>query len=73
MKFSTTEQIERFRGLEPFWQWIVGATIFLLAFLVGTAAGAHGNRLGGNGRPHGERSGPDQPIHLARPEVATPR
>ena len=34
MKFSTTEQIERFRGLEPFWQWIVGATIFLLAFLV---------------------------------------
>ena len=34
MKFSVTEQIDRFRGLEPFWQWIAGATIFLLAFLV---------------------------------------
>ncbi len=34
MKISATEQIDRFRAMEPFWQWIVGATIFMVAFLV---------------------------------------
>lgn len=34
MKFNTMEQIDRFRGLEPFWQWIAGAVVFLLAFLI---------------------------------------
>lgn len=34
MKFNAMEQIDRFRGLEPFWQWIAGAVVFLLAFLI---------------------------------------
>ena len=34
MKLDTTRQIERFRGLEPVWQWILGATVFLLVFLI---------------------------------------
>ena len=34
MKLRSTEQIDRFRGMEPFWQWIVGASVFLIAFLI---------------------------------------
>lgn len=53
MKLDTTRQIERFRGLEPVWQWILGATVFLLVFLIwaqvleptGTAWAETANRM----------------------------
>jgi hypothetical protein len=34
MKLDASRQIDRFRGLEPVWQWVLGACVFLLAFLI---------------------------------------
>ena len=45
MKLDASRQIDRFRGLEPVWQWVLGACVFLLAFLIwALLLGAHGRR-----------------------------